>query len=108
MNKEEQTENNDIKKWITDINKILKNCSLSNIQINEDDYNEFKISYLFFKTNFNYFITKVAYGPHKFSEDGKDLIKGNYIVKQMIIFFYSIHFNNEKKNLVKKILFSIM
>ena len=43
MNKEEQTENNDIKKWITDINKILKNCSLSNIQINEDDYNEFKI-----------------------------------------------------------------
>ena len=102
MNKEEQNENNNIKNWINDINEILKNCSLSNIQINEDDYNEFKISYMFFKTNFNYFITKVAFGPHKFSEDGKDLIKGNYIFKQMIIFFYSINFKKEKKKYSKK------
>ena len=106
QHQQEQVQNNSNQKWINEINEILTNCSLSNLYIDEEEFSEFKILFSLIKNNINFFISKLTKEEFDFDQQGKDLIKGNYIVKKMIIFFYSIHFNDEKKKYKKNIMFN--
>ncbi len=108
QHQQEQVQNNSKQKWINEINEILTNCSLSNLYIDEEEFSEFKILFSLIKNNINFFISKLTKEEFDFDQQGKDLIKGNYIVKQMLIFFYSIHFNDEKKKYKKNIMFNYL
>ncbi len=105
---QEQIQINSNQKLINEINEILTNCSLSNLYIYDEEFSQFKILFSLFKNNIYFFIAKVANEEFDFDQQGKDLIKGNYIVKQMLIFFYSIHFNDEKKKYKKNIMFNYL
>ena len=108
QNHQEQIQTNSNQKWINEINEILTNCSLSNLFIYDEEFCEFKISFSLFKNNINFFISKLANENYDFDLQGKDLIKGNYLVKQMIIFFYSVHYNDEKKKYKKNVMFNYL